>query len=269
VATTLQQSGAFGDKNATAGARAYAKQGTGAFYLSWLYADQPVDDPAQAVRRALDKVRDSRVASSPEAGSTEELAYREQLDGGMAEIRLDWKHLSNETLTLVRAFAWTSAAGAPHLMKAECVISTVGGAAAPEVEAACRTALDAARVALAGDQRGRLAALPPSSLAGPADSPAATDSARAPQDSLGPAPSGDQKVLYQGPPPEPKRDRSSRWFILVGAALLLLALYLTQRARRPLPAGDSAPAAADQTTAGDSAPAAADQTTASDKDAEP
>jgi hypothetical protein len=251
VSTTLEQSHSFGDLRGRAGAQAFAEPGTGAFYVSWLVADRAAPDKAQALRGALDAVRHSRIAASPEASSTEELAYKESVTDNMAEAMLEWRHLSNETLSLVRAFAWVSPAGAPRLLKGECVVSTTDGKAPPAVESACREALAALSAAVPPGERGALGDLPAGAPApAPApdqveavESPAAgTPADQAKPDTVGSAPTGDQKILYAGPPKESKGDSMSKWFVLLGGALLVAGLYLTYRARAR--SAVSAPAAA-------------------------
>src|SRR5262245_15998114 len=103
VGTGLLQSAPFGDLGGRGGALAFVERGTGAFYLSWLESDRPAPAPVEAVRGALDRLRESRLVSGPDARSTEELRYDEGMQENLAEARLDWRHLSNETLSLVRA----------------------------------------------------------------------------------------------------------------------------------------------------------------------
>jgi hypothetical protein len=254
VSVTLEQSGSFGELRGRAGAQAFAEPGTGAFYLSWLVADKPAPDKAAALRSALDAVRHSRIAASPDARSTDEVKYSESVNQEIAEATLEWRHVSNETMSLVRAFAWVSPSGAPRLFKGECVVSTTDGKAPPAVEAACREALAALVAEVPAGERGALGELPagaaaPATSAGdllpgeppPAGGPAAD---APPPATVGAAPPGDQKVLYTGPPPEPKSDSMSRWFLILGGALLLGGLYLTWRARARSAATPSPTAAA-------------------------
>ena len=260
VAITLEQSSSFGEVRGRAGAQAFAEPGTGAFYLSWLVADKPAPDKAAALRSALDAVRHSRIASSPDAKSTEEIAYTEVLNENLAEAALEWRHVSNETLSMVRAFVWVSPTGAPRLLKGECVVSTTDGKAPPAVEAACRQALAALSADVPPGERGVIGDLPAGTAAPapgpdevvPAQPPAeGTPGATPPSDTIGTPPTGDQKVLYTGPPAEPKSDSMSKWFLVLGGALLLAGLFLTWRARQriapltptaaPAPAPDSDP----------------------------
>ncbi|HWM85676.1 MAG TPA: hypothetical protein VNO33_07555 [Kofleriaceae bacterium] len=235
VGTALRQSGAFGELKARAGAVAHVQRGAGAFYVSWLEADAPATLPAKTVRAGLDSIRESRVVSSPEARSTEELRYEEKLAGGMATAVLEWRHVSNETLSLVRSAAWLSADGKPRLAAAECVVGTSGGKADPAVETACRVALATFAVAVPPAERGALAALPPSQVeAAPrlALGDGEVSAAGGQPPTVGPAPADSEgRVLYRGSPAE-EQDGTSKWIILFGVALLLGAFFVTLRARR-------------------------------------
>jgi len=271
VSLTLEQSHPFGELRGRAGAQAFADPGTGAFYLSWLVADKPATDKVEVLRSALDSVRHSRVASSPDARSTEELKYSESVKENMAEAVLEWRHISNETMSLVRAFAWVSPAGAPHLLKGECVVSTTDGKAPPAVEAACREALAAMTADVPAAERGALgdlpagaAAPPPSDEIAPVEPGAAAPPGGQPSGAgtVGAAPPGDQKVLYAGPPAAPKGDSMNKWFVALGGLLLAAGLFLTWRARRR---GTSPAAAA---SAGAAAAAPADTTSDSESESE-
>lgn len=246
VGTGLRQSAPLGRGATRAGAEAYVQPGAGAFYLSWLEAEAAAPE---AVRGAFDRLRERRLASSPEARSTEELRYEERVADGVAIAELEWRHLSNETLSAARAFAWLTTAGAPRLAVAECVLSTRGGQVPAEVDAACRAALGSVAIAVAPAERGSVAALgqarvpveaerdsiDPGVLApGAALDPAAVDRAgRASPPTLGPAPGEPGRVLYRGPTPEP--DTSRRWLVMIGAAIVIAAFYLTIRTRRSQP----------------------------------
>ena len=78
VGVSLRQSAPLGDLATRSGALAHAERGVGAFYLSWIEADAPAPDGPAAIRVALDRVRHARLASSPDAQSTEELVLRRQ-----------------------------------------------------------------------------------------------------------------------------------------------------------------------------------------------
>jgi hypothetical protein len=245
VGTALRQARPFGELAARAGAIAYVQGGVGAFYLAWLESDQAAPDAVAAVRAALDHLRESRVLSSPQAHSTEELSYGEELDGGMARARLEWRHLSNETASQVRTAVWLSADGKPRLASAECVASTSAGKTPTAVDKACRDALATFAVAVPAAERGALAALPagrPVAEPREPDEPQAGDapgSDRARPPSMGPArPGAGDHVLYTGPAGE-ESEGSRQWMILIGVGLLAAAAYLTLRSRRRSGGGDA------------------------------
>jgi hypothetical protein len=250
IATGLLQSAPFGALPGQAGAAAHVERGAGAFYLSWLEAERAGPAAAGAVRGALDRLRENRMVSSPEASSTEELRYAEEMADGLVEIELEWRHLSNESLSLMRGFAWLSSDGKPRLAVAECVVGTRDGAAAPAVEKSCRDALASVAVVVPPAQRGALTALPPGRAGAGAERFAlgggepATGAAADPATSrpgsprppaVGPAGPGG-RVLYRGPD-APDKDSTSEWFILLGAGLVIAALTITVRARRAQTAG--------------------------------
>ena len=235
VATALRQARPFGELPSRSRAVAYVQPGVGAFYLAWLVVDAPAPDGVAAVRGALDHLRESRVLSSPQANSTEEVGYSEELADGMARARLEWRHLSNETSSLVESAVWLSADGKPRLASAECVASTTGGKTPAAVDKACRDALATFAVTVPAAERGALAALPagtpvPEPVAEPEPAAAIADGPRPP--SMGPArPGAGDRVLYTGPPAaEP--EGANRWMVMLGIGLLVAAAYLTLRARR-------------------------------------
>jgi hypothetical protein len=234
VGTALRQGRALGELSGRAGAVAHVQRGVGAFYLAWMESDEVARLPAEAVRRALDRVRESRLVSSPEARSTEEVRYDERVADGVAGSALEWRHLSNETLSLVRGFAWVTADAKPRVGTAECVISTEHGRAPAPVERACREALASVAVTVPPAQRGALAALPPSRvqaeerLALGAGAPAAGQ-----PPAMGPAaPGAGGPILYRGHAPAEEPRGMGRWIVVLGAVLIALAYYLHVRARR-------------------------------------
>jgi hypothetical protein len=228
IATTMAQSGAFGDQPGDAGALAVAQPGTGAFYLSWLVAPR-TEDAAAAVRRAFDQLRASRSESSPMASSTEEVRWSESVKDSAAEAVFEWRHLSNETASLVRAIAWVAVDGTPRMVKAECVLSTIDGKTSPDVEKICRDALATVKVTAAAGERAPLAALPASAAPEPQ---ALADVPDGEQPTVSTAPAGPPgKVLYTGPPPA-QEEKGSKWFLVLGGLLLVGGLFLSMRARQ-------------------------------------
>ncbi|HTE50537.1 MAG TPA: hypothetical protein VK698_06700 [Kofleriaceae bacterium] len=288
VGISFRQSAPFGDLPGRAGALAHAERGVGAFYLSWMEADQAAPGGAEAIRGAFDRLRAGRAVSSPEASSTEEIRYAERVDAGIAVADLEWRHVSNETLSLVRAFAWLSADGKPRLAAAECVVSTTDGKPPPAVEKTCRDALGSVSIAGPAAGRAALTALPPgraegggerlavgeSGAAAAAGEPPGTAGRSSPQATVGPvSPGANGRVLYRGPGSSSEEGSSSRWLITLGALLVVVALYLVVRARRvqqiARASDDDAVAAADPADLADlAADGAADDESRADRDGE-
>jgi hypothetical protein len=184
-------------------------------------------------RRALDHLREGRLVASPEASSTKELRYQERVTGGVAEVELAWRHVTNETLNVARGLVWVTADGKPRLATAECVVSTTSGAMPPAVESACRAALASLALTAPAAQRGALAALPASQLdAGGQRLAAGAEQPGQTPPSVGPAPPGaGDKILYRGPAPEQEERSTGLWIVLFGGALILIALLVNQRSR--------------------------------------
>jgi hypothetical protein len=233
VGTALRQSKAFGGLKVRAGAVARVQRGVGAFYVSWLESDEVAPAPASVARSSLDHMREGRLVASPQARSTEELRYQERVTGGVAAVDLAWRHMSNETLNLVRGLVWVTADGKPRLATAECVVSTTGGEAPPAVEAACRAALASLALAAPAAQRVALADLPPTQLrAGGERLAVGGEQPGQTPPSIGPAqPGAGDRILYRGPSPEPEERSTGLWIVLCGGALVLIALLVNQRSR--------------------------------------
>jgi hypothetical protein len=221
VGTALRQSKAFGGLKVRAGAVARVQRGVGAFYVSWLESDEVAPAPAGVARSALDHMREGRLVASPPARSTDELRYQERVTGGVAAVDLAWRHMSNETLNLVRGLVWVTADGKPRLATAECVVSTTGGAALASLALAAPAA-----------QRVALAALPPTQLGAGGERVAVGGEQPGQTPSIGPAqPGAGDRILYRGPTPEPEERSTGLWIVLFGGALVLIALLVNQRSR--------------------------------------
>lgn len=230
VAQSVSEADYFGEDEAfESGAMAYGRANRGALYVTWIDSlrTQPVAETS--VRMAFDEMHQAPYLASPEAGSTQEVSYRERIFDGVAEMRFEWAHMSNGTVNVVRALGWKDADARVHLAVAECVLQSesIG-----ESRPLCDTALESlALTKVAAHQT--LAGLSEPAAVGmraPEDFvvPKLKTSEILPSDSLGAAPSQMGEVLYKGRPPS-KSDNNNRTLIAIGVLLLGVAVYLTTR----------------------------------------
>ena len=234
VATNLSQARVYGGE-ATATTVAHADPGTGAFYLSWLASSEAVAEPSVAVRGALDWARQSAQVDGPDGETAIELSYDEAVEGNLAMSSHTFRQPASETETMARTFAWVDGEGIGRLVRAECVISA-GGDETEAARQACRTALSSVDVSPRPADAAAIALAQPvaagASEEATADQTAPTTTA--PGASLGPAPEGQPRVLYQGP--EAAGERSvAKWLIIGGALILAAAFLFTSRRRKDEP----------------------------------
>lgn len=230
LAATAATSHQLGDLPIDTGAKAWARPGHGALYVTWVAAREPSPEPEAAIRSAFDRVRESPVAASPRAGSTREVAYAEGADDDVAVATLEWHHLSNETVSLTRALAWASPEGAVRLVKAECVHSVADTAARP----ACEAALASLALEVPAAERRTLgelgASTPPARPSVTAGAGELGETAAGP--SIAPPPAASDQVLYRGPGGAESGGSSARTWIVIGGALLAVAAWLWWRGRK-------------------------------------
>lgn len=213
---------------------AYGRANRGALYLTWADSIRVTLSPETALRASFDAIHQAPYLASPEAGSTQEVSYRERSFDGLAELRFEWAHMSNGTVNIVRAIGWKDKDARVHLAIAECVLPNDMSS---ESRPLCESALDSLRLTKADHKP--LAALPEPGPAGPQRSddfevPAleTRDELPAPPASaaLNAPPSQVGEVLYDG---RNKSDSGSdnRIIIAIGVLLLAAAVYLTTRSR--------------------------------------
>jgi hypothetical protein len=241
IAVTAEQSDYFGAEACESGALAYGRANQGALYLTWVSTLDSVASPESSVRAALDALHEAPYLASPEAGSTQELAYRERSFDGVAEMSFEWAHMANGTVNLTRTLAWRDHKARVHLASAECVLQSesIG-----ESRPLCEKALASLHLEPAAEP-GTLAALPTPRPIGPAarqdfDIPELETPEPGSAPSLNAAPQEPGRVLYQGPQSGADEGSNNRLFIGVGVLLLVVAFWLTTRSRPGDPA-DSGP----------------------------
>src|SRR5690606_38505582 len=116
------------------GVEAWAAPGQGSLHVSWVEGAKPAAGagPEALVRAGFDRIRAGRTAAAA-APSTAETAYREGVADGVAALHLEWRHLSNETVTLTRALAWADRERRVQLVRADCVFARSAAAEARPV----------------------------------------------------------------------------------------------------------------------------------------
>lgn len=219
-----------------------------ALVVTWLRGSAPADPPEPAIRALLDRTRDTPAHAALEAGDTEVLSWREDVTGGVADARLAWQHLRNDTTTVSRALGYATPEGRPMMIRADCM--TASGSGDDPAAAACEQVLASLALTVPADARAPLAALPPgraaelpAETAGEAQSGAAASGAAGSaaqrgdrRGELPPAPTlrapGENTGGVLVMQPAAREERSSRWLYVLGGALVLAGLYFTLRSRR-------------------------------------
>lgn len=210
LSETLLQEQHFGGLPALVVADASVAADAWAFYIFDISASDPANQPEQIVRDTFDQLR---------AGSGDVVSWDEKVEDNLATATMEWRYKDTQTLTLLRAHMWVTSAGAPHQLRAECIMRAEQ---ADEIRPKCAAAF-AALTVLAPD-RGALGPLPtaskPAVQPGPSDAePTASPSLRPPTEGV---------VLYNEQPNKtPKKDNT---FLYVGGAILLaVAIYMAMR----------------------------------------
>lgn len=230
-------------------------QNGAALVVSWLKSRAPVAAPAEAARMQLEAIRAQPERAAFEPGDTELLAWREDVQAGVAEGRLEWRHLRNGTVTLVRTVVFQSTAGLMHQVTAECILGPGGdGDRGAELRATCDHMLGSLAVVLPESERAPLAPAPAPATAEAGAPPAGAGPAVAePQTTIREIGDGEHKggiLLVRDSGPDRSQNRQ-KWLYGLGGLLLVLAFYLTTRRRNEpssadddLPETDAHPAAA-------------------------
>ncbi len=234
----------FGSEPYTSAALAYGRANQGALYLTWVDSVRAMPSPEETLRSSFDALHQAPYLASPEAGSTQEISYRERSFDGVAEVSFEWAHMSNETVNIVRALGWKDHDARVHLAIAECVLPND---MVSESRPLCEAALASLRLSKADHEP--LLALAAPAPSGPMvaekfDVPELQTGEELPSD-VAPSPSMRERpsamgdVLYQGRPKNTAKE-SNRTVIAIGLALLALAIYLTTRSRKSDEASDDA-----------------------------
>jgi hypothetical protein len=222
------------------GVDAYVAEDGWALYVTWIFATETIDAPALKVRRAFDAIRQSPVDPTAKVQSTEMVSWRENVTDELATGELEWRHISNETVTMVKSSMWLRPPGWLRQVRAECVMPAPR---ADELRARCGDAFARLKI---HDQRTPLGAIPSAGelrvrppgddgdmllvVEGGVDAGAerAQPSMRAPTEG---------GVMYRQPETSGSEGgRDNTILYLGGAILLVVAIYMAMRGR-----GDAAP----------------------------
>lgn len=236
--------------------------------VTWLAATAPAKDAPAAARALLEHMRATPTHAALNEGDTRVLAWRDAAAEGTAEGHLAWQHVANGTTTLSRALVYVTATGQPAMVRADCIIPALDGAALAAPRPACEAVLASLALTVPAAARAPLAALPAAAPAGamnaaadmdmdtaadpgqPSQSPTRRSSDLPPAPSLrAPAPDSQGILVMQPAAPE---KRSPNWLYILGAALLIGGAYMVLRGRRTEaePSDDDDDAGTDDAPAG-------------------
>jgi len=218
----------------TLGAEAYVSEQGYAFYIIWVHATEPATEVALTVRRTFDSLRQAPIDDTSNVQSAELVSWREDVQSKLAVGELEWRHISNETVTRVHVRMFVNAEREPRQLRGECVMS------APDADR-LRSRCDAAIAALelTDSNRAELGAVPSSGtlrLSAAADSDpillvveAGIDAGASSPPSLRPPTQG--AVVYEQPQRTKSKNENANTFLYVGGAILLIvgAYVLTRR----------------------------------------
>ncbi len=183
-----------------------------AFYIFDISATDAAKRPEQIVRDTFDQLR---------AGSGDVVSWDEKVEDNLATATMEWRHKQTETLTLVRSQMWVTSAGAPHQLRAECIMRAER---ADEIRAKCENAF--AALTVVAPDRGALGPLPTASK--PAMQPRPSDAGPNPSSSPSLRPPTAGAVLYNREPvTTPEKDNTVLY--VGGAILLVVAVYMAMR----------------------------------------
>jgi hypothetical protein len=200
-----------------------------AFLVTWLRTTEPMAEAGAAVRAQLDRMRAIPDTASLSPGQAALDHWQQSVDRGVVHARLSWRHLDNQTQSVVRTAILHTAEGELRQVSAECLRS-VGGNDEPWQQ--CLRALDSLTIALPEARRQPLAA---AILPDAADSDAAlgTGPRTGTPLVLGVQGPGDQGLRGQDVPPiavaRPEQSGYRVWLYLVGALLVLIGVYIPFR----------------------------------------
>lgn len=200
-----------------------------AFLVTWIRTTEPVTEAQAvvAVRAQLDRMRAIPDQASLSPGHTAVDDWQKSSHGGVVHAQLSWRHLDNQTQSVVRTVILQTSGGELRQVSAEC-LRGLGGKEEPWQR--CLRALDSLTIALPEARRQPLvaavspdgdapgAALGPAGLAGP-DTPLVLNNA---------SPLGGKDV-----PPiavaRPEQSGYRVWLYLLGALLVLIGVYIPVR----------------------------------------
>lgn len=188
----------------------------------------------RVARAMLDQVRAAPEDAGLQPGDTALVSWDEQMVDGMADARMEWTHVRNQTSTLSRAVVFQVASGHLHQVRADCMLAGEAGETPHPARDTCRHVLDSLAIVPPAAERRLLAVLPDAEARASAGSPGDTAASGKTGAKHTPAirePAiGPGGVLVMEPSNE-RRGRSHQWMYVLGGALLLLAIYLTTRNR--------------------------------------
>jgi hypothetical protein len=188
-----------------------------AFLVSWITTSEPVARAGAAVEEQLEEMRNIPDRASPAPGRTTFDEWRKTVDRGVTYALLAWRHLDDQTESILRTAILQTRTGELYQVSAECVRS-MGGS--DRVWQRCRRALDSLTITLSLEERRALDS--GQAGTGPGVPPAAALGAGTTLPDPGPLRGSEV------PPIAVARAEQSNyrlWLYAVGAILLLIGVY--------------------------------------------
>ncbi|HUH04190.1 MAG TPA: hypothetical protein VML75_19465 [Kofleriaceae bacterium] len=232
----LARADLFGGIAYSAGADSFFGAPGFGFHVTWAGGLSEVKDGPATVRAEIDRIKRSWCGD----GDRVRDSFVEATKDDVVEARLVWRHTEDGTVTVVKALAFVTRDGRPRVIQTTCDLRVD---VEKELRPICERIVETLEITSA--DRMSLAGLPASTVGEgcPAAVPAGLE---VPTENIVPTPTGRMGeppagapsapgVLYTGEGGEREGDSNRKWLMLLGAGLLILAIYLTTRSRRDEP----------------------------------
>jgi hypothetical protein len=195
-----------------------------ALLVSWIATTDPVADAGAAVQAQLERVRTIPDRASLTPGRTTFDEWKKTVDQGVAYAFLAWRHLDDQTESILRTAIIQTASGELRQVSAECVRSTGSTGSDDQAWQRCRRAQGSLAITLGEGQRRSLDTADQQAAPGLGVPPAAGLGAGTTLRLTDPGPLAGSEV----PPIAVARAEQTNyrlWLYFVGALLVLIGVY--------------------------------------------